>query len=169
MAWVLLLNASYEPLHVCSWQRAVRLLYKGKAVAVQDNPERTLGHGYALPVVIRLLQYIKTPYKEVPLSRKNVLHRDGYSCQYCGSRNDLTIDHILPRSRGGGDSWLNVTTACTRCNVKKGNRTPEEAKMPLLAKPYKPQHSFTFELSKHYRQKQAHFEHWRQYLFVHPA
>lgn len=168
MGRVLLLNASYEPLHVCSWRRAIRLIHKGKAVSIEEDSSTKLGHGYHLPVVIRLLQYIKIPHKTVSLTRRNLLHRDNYECQYCGSRKDLTIDHILPRSRGGKDEWLNVTTACTKCNVKKGNRTPDEAKMPLKTKPYRPAHFFPFELSKHLNIHQPTSAIWQTYLFVQP-
>ena len=165
MSQVLLLNASYEPLHVCSWKRAVTLLHKGKAISVEHVEGRPLGHGYELPLVIRLLQYVKIPHKDVSFTRKNILHRDHYACQYCGCKSDLTIDHVVPRSRGGADDWLNVTTACIRCNVKKGCRTPEEAHMPLARQPFRPYSFLNFEISKHKRMGGRHLDRWQQYLF----
>jgi len=89
------------------------------------------------------------PFREVSLTRKNILLRDNNSCQYCNYRgSDLSIDHVLPRSRGGTDNWENVTTACLRCNVQKGNRTPEEANMPLKRKPYRPLSNLNFEATR---------------------
>ncbi len=149
MSKVLVLNASYEPLNICTWRRAVVLLLKGKAEQIEDNG-RIVYADFPLPTVIRLRSYIKIPYKEISLSRRNVLHRDSYTCQYCSEkRHDLTIDHIMPRSRGGTDNWENVVAACLKCNVKKGDRTPKEAGMPLLCAPRRPQSHVHFEISKH--------------------
>ena len=138
MSKVLVLNASYEPLNITSWRRAVVLLLKGKAEQLEHN-----GHylyaDFPLPTVIRLRQYVNVPYKEIPLTRRNVLERDRHACQYCSYRGeDLTLDHVIPRSRGGGDTWENLVAACVRCNVKKGNRTPKEANMPLRSQPRRP-------------------------------
>jgi 5-methylcytosine-specific restriction endonuclease McrA len=163
---VLLLNASYEPLNVCSWKRAVVLLMKGKAVAVERQQEDVLPHRFPRPVVIRLLHYVKIPHKEIPLTRRNVMHRDNYTCQYCGRKADLTIDHILPRSRGGKDTWENVTVACLKCNIKKGDRTPAEAGYTLHQKPTRPFNFVQFELSKQRRVDSHHYDTWRKYLFV---
>ena len=114
------------------------LLMKGKAEQVEHNG-KVIYTDMPLPTVIRLRSYVKIPYKEISLSRRNILHRDNYTCQYCGDkRHDLTIDHIIPRSRGGLDSWDNVAAACLRCNVKKGDRTPKEAGMPLNCNPRRP-------------------------------
>ena len=116
-----------------------------------------------LPTVIRLLYYVKIPYREVTLSRKNILLRDNNSCQYCNYKGkDLSIDHVIPRSRGGVDMWENVTTACLRCNVQKGNRTPEEANMPLRIKPYKPLSNLNFEATKQIHS--GKHEEWRKYV-----
>jgi 5-methylcytosine-specific restriction endonuclease McrA len=146
---VLVLNASYEPLNICTWRRAVLLLLKGKAEQIEHNG-KLIYADFPLPTVIRLRSYVKIPYKEISLSRRNVLHRDNYDCQYCGEhRHDLTIDHILPRSRGGTDSWDNVVASCLKCNVKKGNRTPREANMPLSSQPRRPLSHVHFEISKH--------------------
>ena len=165
MSKVLLLNSSYEPLHICSWKRAVILLVKGKAETVVRN-RKEIGGGWKMPLVIRLLYYIKIPHKDIPLTRRNIMHRDNYTCQYCGKKNDLTIDHIIPRSRGGKDTWDNVTVACLRCNVSKGSRTPREADMTLSSKPCRPFNFIHFELSKqntHVSRKD--YEKWRKYLY----
>lgn len=170
MQQVLLLNSSYEPLNICSWQRAMVLMVKGKAVALEESETQKVhpDRGINLPLVVRLLYYVKIPYKEISFTRKNVLHRDGYRCQYCGIKPALTIDHVLPRSRGGKDEWLNVVAACQKCNIKKGNKTPEEAHMPLARIPTKPHYFIDFELSKHSRYSRRPLRHtnqWQKYLF----
>lgn len=112
-----------------------------KAELLHDDPEkklRTPSDQFDFPSVIRLRRYIRLPYKKVVLTRRNVMRRDSFRCQYCGQKSKLTIDHIHPKSRGGKDTWENLTTACDKCNVKKGNRTPKEANMELLSKPYRP-------------------------------
>ena len=161
---VLLLNSSYEPLHICSWKRAVGLLIKGKAVTLEEEPEK-IGAGYNLPLVIRLLYYVKIPHKDIPLTRRNILHRDHYTCQYCDRRNDLTIDHVIPRSRGGRDTWDNVVVACLRCNVTKGSRTPKEAGMKLKTTPCRPFNFVHFELSKQHQTNVRQYENWRKYMY----
>jgi len=161
---VLLLNASYEPLNICTWKRAVVLLLKGKAVQVEHNGKQ-LAENVPLPTVIRLQHYIKIPHKAVPLSRKNVMHRDKHTCQYCGkSGGDLTIDHIMPRSRGGRDEWENVVVACLRCNVGKGSRTPDEANLTLRTKPLRPVNFMYFELSKQWHSTKDYGV-WEKYMY----
>jgi 5-methylcytosine-specific restriction endonuclease McrA len=146
---VLVLNASYEPLNICTWRRAVVLLMKGKAEQIEHNG-KLIYTNLPVPTVIRLRSYVKIPYKEISLSRRNLLHRDNYTCQYCGDRrHDLTIDHIVPRSKGGTDSWENVVAACLKCNVKKGDRTPKEANMVMNTTPRRPPSHVYFEISKH--------------------
>jgi len=138
---VLVLNQDYQPLSICSVQRSVKLLFLDKAELLHDDPAkqiRTIRDEYQFPSVIRLRSYIRIPYSKVVLSRRNIMRRDNFICQYCGKKSDLTIDHVLPKSRGGRDVWENLTTACEKCNVKKGNKTPKEADMPLEAKPYRP-------------------------------
>lgn len=164
MSKVLLLNSSYEPLHICDWRRAIILLIKGKAETVERNG-KMLAPEWPLPLVIRLLYYVKIPHKEIPLTRRNVMHRDNYTCQYCGRKSDLTIDHVVPRSRGGKDKWDNVVVACLRCNVSKGSRTPKEAEMTLNTKPCRPFNFIHFELSKQHHISQCEYEHWRKYLY----
>ncbi|MEA5503806.1 HNH endonuclease [Halotia wernerae UHCC 0503] len=162
MVKVLVLNASYEPLNITSWRRAAVLLIKGKAERIEHNG-KFLYSDFPLPTVIRLRHYVRVPYKEMPLTRRNILHRDSHSCQYCGYAGDeLTLDHVIPRSRGGGDTWENIVTACVRCNVKKGNRTPHEAHMPLRHSPRQPYSSLYFEVSKHLKSG-LHTE-WQKYV-----
>jgi 5-methylcytosine-specific restriction endonuclease McrA len=151
MAKVLVLNASYEPLNITSWRRAIVLLLKGKAEQLEHNG-KLICPDLPLPTVIRLRHYVQVPYKDIPLTRRNVLERDRHTCQYCDYRGeDLTLDHVVPRSRGGADTWENLVTACERCNVKKGNRTPKEASMTMRTQPRKPHSSLYFELVKHTR------------------
>jgi len=119
-------------------------MYLGKAESVLNDDNKAIhsvSFNYPWPSIIRLSRYIRVPYKKVVLTRKNILRRDGYKCSYCG-RGDLTltIDHIVPKARGGIDSWDNLISACTKCNNKKGDRTPEEADMNMLKKPFKPSH-----------------------------
>jgi 5-methylcytosine-specific restriction endonuclease McrA len=138
---VLVLNQDYQPLSVCSLQRSMKLIFLEKAELLHDDPEkklRTPSDQFDFPSVIRLRRYIRLPYKKVVLTRRNVMRRDSFRCQYCGQKSKLTIDHIHPKSRGGKDTWENLTTACDKCNVKKGNRTPKEANMELRSKPYRP-------------------------------
>lgn len=162
MSKVLVLNASYEPLNLTSWRRAVVLLLKGKAEQLEHNGMYVYAE-FPLPTVIRLRYYVRVPYKEIPLTRRNILERDNHACQYCGYRGDsLTLDHVLPRSRGGDDSWENMVTACVRCNVKKGNRTPKEAGMPLDRQPRRPHSSLHFELARQL-QGDRHQE-WKKYV-----
>ena len=146
MSQVLVLNASYEPLNITTWRRAMVMMLKGKAESLELDLSREIRSGTHLPTVIRLRQFVHVPFRQLPLTRRNVFHRDNQSCQYCGSRSDpLSIDHVIPKSRGGGDTWENVTTACLRCNVRKGNRTPKEAGMPLKRVPRRPLSNLSFE------------------------
>ena len=162
MGKVLVLNASYEPLNITSWRRAVVLLIKGKAERVEFNNTQ-LYLDFPLPTVIRLRHYVRVPYKEIPLTRRNILHRDSHTCQYCGyAGDDLTLDHVIPRSRGGGDTWENIVTACVRCNVRKGSRTPNEAHMNLRHNPRRPYSSLYFEVTKHL--KSGTHQEWQKYV-----
>ena len=150
MGQVLVLNASYEPLNITTWRRAMVMMIKGKAESLELDTSREIRRGTHLPTVIRLRQYVHVPFRQLPLTRRNLFQRDHQTCQYCGSRDQpLSIDHVVPRSRGGSDTWENVTTACLSCNVRKGNRTPKEASMPLHRAPHRPLSSFSFEASRH--------------------
>jgi len=143
---VLVLNATYEPLSVVSVQRAVVLLLKEKAQIVEAAEAWIRAQHWAIPqpLVIRLVYYVRIPQRlSLPLSRRTVLARDGYTCQYCGlqpDRSELTLDHVVPRCRGGKTSWENLATACKRCNQRKANRTPREAGMALRDHPARPRY-----------------------------
>ncbi len=149
MSQVLVLNASYEPLNITTWRRALVMMIKGKAESIEEDSTRKVREDIMLPTVIRLRQFVQVPFRELPLTRKHILQRDSHSCQYCGYKGEkLSIDHVIPRSRGGNDSWENVITACLSCNVMKGNRTPQEANMPLRKVPRRPLNSLRFEATK---------------------
>ncbi len=138
---VLVLNATYEPLNVCSARRAVVLMLKHKAEAVEMSGRsfHSAERDFPIPYVVRLSYYVRAPRGEArKLSRRAVLARDRHRCQYCGSRAHLTIDHIVPRSRGGASTWDNIVTSCAPCNTRKGSRLPVEANMALLSKPRPP-------------------------------
>jgi len=139
---VLVLNASYEPLNVCSVRRAHVLVFKGKAEVLEEHelPLRSATDTFARPHVIRLVQYVRVPRAaQRKISRRALFARDEWSCVYCGtSGGRLTLDHVLPRSRGGDSVWENVVTACAPCNHKKGNRTLEESGLELRRKPRAP-------------------------------
>jgi len=140
----LLLNQSYEPLTICTLRKAVILIILQKAEIISHKEGKKIGSinfSMKWPSVVRLKRYIRTPYKKIILSRKNIIKRDGFKCAYCGKGNvPLTMDHIQPKSKGGEDTWENLIAACTKCNNKKGDRTPDEANMRLLHKPFKPDH-----------------------------
>ena len=163
MGQVLVLNASYEPLNITTWRRAMVMMIKGKAERLEQDSSRKIRHDTLLPTVIRLRQFVRVPFREIPLTRKNILHRDNHCCQYCGCKSSkLSIDHVTPRSRGGDDSWENVTTACLTCNVSKGNRTPKEAQMPLNKEPRRPLSSLTFEANRQIHS--GRYTEWRKYV-----
>jgi 5-methylcytosine-specific restriction endonuclease McrA len=140
---VLVLNATFEPLSLVSVRRAVVLLLREKAELVETTERVLCSTNRALPepLVIRLTRYVRLPHRSVPPTRAAVMLRDAYTCQYCHdtpSRHELTVDHVLPRSRGGRHDWSNLVTACQACNHKKGNMLPEEAGMLLPRKPFEP-------------------------------
>lgn len=144
MERVILLNSDYSFLNVISWKRAIRLMVKGKVEIVKaserviSNAERTVE--IKLPKVLRLMELVKSIYKNrVPFSKKNVFVRDDFTCAYCG-RTDrrLTIDHVVPKSKGGITSFENCVASCKPCNNRKNNRTPREANMVLQCKPHTP-------------------------------
>ena len=146
MEQTLLLNATYEPLKVVNWQKAITLLCQGKVevISVYDREIRAVTFRIKLPSVIRLLRYIKIKrrFDYVPFSRANIYARDGHQCQYCGddfSTNELTFDHVVPVAQGGRKDWENIVTCCVSCNRRKGGRTPHEARMHLVRFPRRPE------------------------------
>ncbi|PLX33582.1 MAG: HNH endonuclease [Ignavibacteria bacterium] len=162
---VLVLNQSYEPLAVCNVQKAVILMYLHKAelIAEQNHRKiRSVNCAFPFPSVIRLFQYKRIPYKGIMLSRKNIIRRDGHRCQYCGSRSaPLTVDHIIPRARGGADTWDNLVTACLPCNNKKSDKSLERAGLTLLSVPRRPSH-VSFLMHSVMRVDPL----WKPYLFM---
>jgi 5-methylcytosine-specific restriction endonuclease McrA len=135
---VLVLNTTFLPINICSWKRAMILVFKGKAESIENSKKHVNSGKYVLPLVIKLRGYIPLPYNGVVFTRKNIFLRDNYTCQYCKKSNNLTIDHVIPTSRGGEDVWENVVTCCVRCNNKKGDKLLEESDMKLISIPYKP-------------------------------
>jgi 5-methylcytosine-specific restriction endonuclease McrA len=160
---VLVLNQSYQPLTICSPQRAYALIFLAKAEILETYKNkfiRTVNRKYALPSVIKLNKYVKLTFRTVEISRKNIFKRDNSKCQYCGTKFHLTIDHIIPKSRGGEDTWENLVTACIKCNNSKGNRTPKEANMKLMSVPKKPNYIVFLRTSLGKIE-----DNWKQYLF----
>lgn len=137
---VLVLNFDYTPLNVTTIKRGFVLVDKGKAEIVKsdENPIVTGYKTYIRPVIIRLLKYIKFHTRTLRANRNRIYKRDGNQCVYCGSNKNLTLDHVIPKSRGGKNEWTNLVTSCFKCNLKKADRTPEEAKMFMKHKPYAP-------------------------------
>src|SRR5450432_1448843 len=167
LAPVLVLNASYESINVCAARRALVLVLKGVAMTEEEN-----GHflhsprvAMRLPSVIRLLEYRRIPHQSRALSRKNILLRDRNTCQYCAeilSAGDLTLDHVVPRSRGGASTWENLVACCHSCNRHKGNQFPIEAGMKLMREP----HAFNLHTSRHIMRLMGRSDDkWRKYLF----
>jgi len=158
----LVLNQDYRALTTCGAAKAFLLVYMNKAEVVNDVKDgyfRTVTNHYPIPSVIRLRNYVHLPYKGVILSRQNIFRRDNHRCQYCGAGYDLTLDHVMPKSRKGGSTWDNLVTACKNCNARKGDRTPDEAKMPLRQRPFKP--SFLMFLRDF---SGPIYEEWMEYL-----
>ncbi|HNY42908.1 MAG TPA: HNH endonuclease [Bryobacteraceae bacterium] len=164
---VLVLNASYEPVNICAARRALVLILKGVASAEASAGDfiHASRRDFAMPSVIRLLEYRRIPHQTRALSRKNILIRDRYTCQYCHKTfagSELTLDHVIPRSRAGETSWENLVACCHACNNRKGNRTPEEAGVKLLRQP----HPFNLHTSRHLMRLVGRAdEQWRKYLF----
>jgi 5-methylcytosine-specific restriction endonuclease McrA len=169
MELTLLLNATYEPLRVLNWQKAITLLWQGK-VEVLEVYDREI-HGVSvtikLPSVIRLLKMVKIrdAHRSVKFSRINIFTRDGYKCQYCRKKfrtEDLTFDHVIPIAKGGKKTWENIVTACWACNNKKSGRTPDEAHMQLVKRPIKPKWNMVVTITIGVRNTP---ESWRDYLY----
>lgn len=181
---VLVLNRYYQPVRLTTAKRAFVLLYAGIALAVDEGGEAydfeawfrlpvrddddalpIVGGSLRVPRIVHLCRYELVPRAPVRLTRRNLMLRDEFQCQYCAKRpnlRELNIDHILPRSRGGPDTWENLVTACRSCNLRKGWRTPEEAGMKLLRTPARPRWSMAAQLlleARHY-----HFKEWEPFL-----
>jgi len=145
---VLVLNATEMPINITSWQRAMVLMYMGKAAGVKFNG-RMINGKMRLPEVIKLSKYVPMPYTDVVLSRKNIYLRDNHTCQYCGKPGpNLTLDHIIPKSRGGEESWENLVVCCARCNCRKGSKTLEESGLKLIGTPYRPSSALYLHMTR---------------------
>jgi 5-methylcytosine-specific restriction endonuclease McrA len=180
---VLLLNRFFSPVTVTSARRAFVLLYGEAGRAVDENGDThdfegwrktsprsdddhlpIVGGSIRVPRVLHLLRYERTPRFTVRLTRRNLMIRDGFQCQYCAhrpSQRDLNLDHVVPRSRGGTDTWENLVVSCRACNLKKGRRTPAEAGMALLRQPHIPRWSTATQILLVARQP---YEQWEQFL-----
>lgn len=169
MELTLLLNATYEPLRVITWKKAILLLVQGKVevLEVHDREIRGVSIRFRLPSVLRLLDIvrIKNQNRVVKFSRNNIFTRDKYTCQYCGRRyrvEELTFDHVIPIAKGGRKTWTNIVTACIRCNNHKSGRTPEQARMRLIRKPEKPSWSPSLTITIGIRNAPKN---WYDYLY----
>jgi len=163
---VLVLNQNYEPLNICRARRAVVLIYQGKAEMLENGAGvvHSASQVFELPSVIRLDSQVKRPRSQRKLTRLEIFNRDQYTCQYCGKQTrQITLDHVIPKYRGGKHTWENVVSACVRCNRRKAGRTPAEATMKLLHTPAPPHNNTYFYIPHHYLQVR---QEWQKYLPV---
>ena len=160
----LVLNQNYEPLSITQVKRALCLIYLGKAEIVEQYGFgiHTISNSFTAPSILRLLYFIHIKRPNLPLTKRNILKRDKYTCQYCGTKNGpMTTDHVIPKKLGGKDTWENLVCACVKCNNRKGERTLEQADMELLRRPKRPHFFFiVHNLVKIPDPK------WKQYLFL---
>lgn len=161
---VLLLNANYEPLNVCHVRRAVTLVLLGKADIIEESELALFSSSGALitPSIVKMRYHVRRPIPQLRLSRHSVLARDNYTCQYCGVKKDLTIDHVTPRWCGGPHTWDNLVACCRKCNLKKGDKTPQQANMKLRSKPKRPHYVPYLSLPKYLKAIQR--QEWQCYL-----
>ena len=160
---VLVLNGNYEPLNVCNTKRAMGLILTGKATVLENGRGfiRTVSRIYERPAVIRLVYVVRRPRPRVRLCKREVLRRDEHRCQYCGRQmGQLTLDHIMPRYRGGEHRWENLVAACPQCNRRKGGRTLAEARMELLRQPFEPRPTAQYLFGRYVTGNGA----WAKYL-----
>lgn len=160
---VLILNVNFEPLHVCNTKRALNLVLSGKAEMILNGRGvvRSTSAVFEVPSVIRLSHMIKRPRPRISLSKREVLRRDDFRCQYCGrGTRHLTIDHVIPRHQGGPHTWQNLVAACSTCNRRKGGRRPAEANMQLRRLPDEPKATAEYRFSRHLKQ----YGEWEQFL-----
>ncbi len=169
MTHALVLNASFEPLKVVNWQKAMVMLFQGKVEVLEEHDVcvRTVRFTFKLPSILKLRTYVKTYSQNyIRFSRENIYVRDGHRCQYCNHRfptRSLTLDHVIPVVQGGTKSWENIVTACVPCNQKKGGHTPQQAGMRLLKKPIVPSWLPTIQVRFTFAQAPIS---WRVYLTI---
>lgn len=161
---VLLLNANYEPLNVCHIRRAVTLVLLGKADIIEEQSEElfTSNGKIVSPSIVKMRYHVRRPVPQLRLSRHSIMARDNYTCQYCGSKKDLTIDHVVPRWTGGPQTWDNLVACCRKCNLKKGDKTPQQANMKLRVQPRRPKYVPYLSLPKYLKAQER--EEWQFYL-----
>jgi 5-methylcytosine-specific restriction endonuclease McrA len=160
---VLILNVNYEPIHVCNTKRALSLVFTAKAEIVLNGRGtiRSSVAEFEIPSVIKLRYMVKRPRVAITLSKREILRRDDYTCQYCGRKtSQLTVDHIMPRHRGGEHSWTNLVAACPPCNRRKGGHSLELANMQLIRQPFEPSPSAYYRFSRHLTNHQE----WKPYI-----
>jgi len=160
---VLVLNANFEPIHVCTMRRAVGLMVTEKATMIVNGRGKiqTINNAFPRPSVIRLQKMVRRPRPHIKLTRRELFRRDNFTCQYCGKHTkDLTIDHVFPRHLGGTHSWDNVVAACPQCNHRKGGRTLLDSGMKLLSVPREPPNSAYYLFGGHLNQ----YEEWEPFL-----
>ena len=167
MEQVLLLNITYEPLRIINWKKAITLLCLGKVEVIEEYTREihSVTFTLKLPSVVRLLRMVKRPKTPVKFSRQNIYSRDRYRCQYCGNQyptEELTYDHVMPKSRGGTTEWENIVTCCIDCNRKKGGRSPSEASMRLIRKPKHPTWIPAIRITVGFKEIP---QNWRDYLY----
>lgn len=160
----LVLNQNYEPLSITHVKRAFCLIYLGKAEIVEsyDFKIHSISAEFVAPSVLRLLYFVHVRRPTLPLTKRNILKRDKYTCQYCGVKGvPMTTDHVIPKKLGGKDRWENLVCACIKCNNQKGDRTPEQVRMKLLQRPRRPHFFFIVHNLVTIPDRR-----WKQYLFL---
>lgn len=160
---VLILNINFEPLHICNTKRALALVFGGKAEIILNGRGmiRSSTAEFEAPSVIRLGHMIKRPRPRISLSKREILRRDEFTCQYCGRRGrHLTLDHVIPRHQNGPHTWKNLVAACMFCNRKKGGKQLHEVNMRLLRQPFEPKATAVYRFSQHIKQNEA----WAQFI-----
>jgi 5-methylcytosine-specific restriction endonuclease McrA len=160
---VLVLNANFEPINICNTRRALGLMLTGKASLVLNGRGviKTVSSTFPRPSIIRLEKMVRRPRPRVKLTKREILRRDNYTCQYCGYQTlHLTIDHVIPRRLGGPHGWENLVAACPTCNHRKGGRTAEQAQMRLLRAPGEPPSTAVYIFSRHI----GHNDDWIPYI-----
>ena len=160
---VLILNVNFEPLHVCNTKRALALVWSGKAEIILNGRGvvRSQTAEFEVPSVIRLSNIIKRPRPHIALSKREILRRDNFTCQYCGRHmRYLTIDHVIPRHRGGPHTWQNLVAACGACNRRKGGKSPDEANMQLHRQPFEPKPTAVYRFGRHLQTNQE----WAEFI-----
>ena len=167
MEQILLLNITYEPLKIINWKKAITMLCLGKVEVIEeyDFDIHSVSFTLKLPSVVRLLKMVKRHKSPIKFSRQNIYARDRHRCQYCGNRHateELTYDHVFPKSRGGKTEWENIVTCCIDCNRVKGGRTPKEASMALVRKPSRPTWIPALRITIGFHRVP---ESWRDYLY----